>query len=84
MIMVVIFHLTSLVHIIPMKQTYCAKDIAEFMFDQVYKHHGMPKNIVGDRDTLFTSTFWRWLNELTGTKLQMSSSFHPQSDGTTE
>ena len=60
------------------------KDIAEVMFYQVYKHHGMPKNIVSDRDTLFTSTFWKWLNEMTGTELQMSSSFHPQNDGTTE
>ena len=84
MIMVVICHLTSLVHLIPTKQTYRAKDVAEVMFDRVYKHHGMPKHIVSDRDSLFTSTFWRRLNELTGTELRMSSSFHPQSDGATE
>jgi hypothetical protein len=58
MIMVVICHLTSLVHLIPTKQTYRAKDIAEVIFDRVYKHHRMPKNIVSDCDTLFTSTFW--------------------------
>jgi len=84
MIMVVICHLTSLVHIIPTKQTYRTRDIAEVMFDRIYKHHGMPKNIVSDRDTLFTSTFWKRLNKLTGTELRMSSSFHLQSDGTTE
>jgi hypothetical protein len=84
MIMVVICHLTSLVHLIPTKQTYRAKDIAEVIFDRVYKHHGMPKNIVSDRDTLFTSTFWRRLHELTGTELRMSSAYHPQSDGATE
>lgn len=84
MILVVICHLTSMVHLIPTKTTYRAKDVAEVMFDRVYKHHGMPKNIVSDRDSLFTSTFWKRLNELTGTELRMSSSFHPQSDGATE
>lgn len=82
MIMVVICHLTSLVHLVPIQQMYRAKDVAEVVFDHVYKHHGMPKHIVSDCDTLFTST-WR-LNELTGTELRMLSSYHPQSDGTTE
>ena len=61
-----------------------AKDVAEVMFDHVYKHHGMPRHIVSDRDSLFTSVFWNRLNELTGTELCMSSSFHPQTDGMTE
>lgn len=61
MILVVICHLTSMVHLIPTKTTYRAKDIAEVMFDRVYKHHRMPKNIVSDRDSLFTSTFWKRL-----------------------
>jgi hypothetical protein len=84
MIMLAICHLTSLVHLIPTKQTYRAKDIAEVMFDRIYKHHGLPKNIVSDRDTLFTSTFWQKLNKLTGVELWMSSLFHPESDGTSE
>lgn len=44
----------------------------------------MPAHIVSDRDSLFTSTFWKTLNSLTGVELQMSSSFHPQTDGATE
>jgi len=84
MIMVVICHLTLLVHLILTNQTYQAKDTAEVMFDWVYKHHGMPDNIFSDRDTLFMSTFWQCLNELTGNEQRMSLSFHPQSDGTTE
>lgn len=84
MIMVTICHLTSLVHLVPILQTYRAKDIAEVIFDRVYKHHGMPKHIVSDRDTLFTSTFWQTLHSLTGTELRISSSYHPQSDGATE
>lgn len=84
MILVAIDHLTSMVHLAPTKQTYRAKDVAEVMFNLVYKHHGMPSNIVSDRDTLFTSTFWQRLHQLTGVELRMSTSFHPQTDGATE
>lgn len=77
MIMVVICHLTSMVHLIPTRQTYKARDIAEVMFDRVYKLHGMPKHIVSDRDSLFTSIFWNRLNELTRIQLRMSSAYHP-------
>ena len=84
MILVIIDYLTVMVHLIPTKQTYRAKDIAEVMFDRVYKLHGMPRNIISDRDSLFTSTFWTKLNELTRSELRMSSSFHPQTDGITE
>jgi hypothetical protein len=84
MILVAIDHLTAMVHLAPTKQTYHTKDVAEVMFNSVYKLHGMPSHIVSDRDTLFTSTFWQKLNELMGTKLRMSTSFHPQTDGITE
>lgn len=84
MILVAIDHLTAMVHLAPTKQTYHARDIAEVMFNLVYKLHRMPTQIVSDRDSLFTSIFWKCLHELTGTELRMSTSFHPQTDGITE
>ncbi|QRV77164.1 Pol polyprotein/retrotransposon [Ceratobasidium sp. AG-Ba] len=84
MITTVIDNLTRMVHLIPTRQDYTAKDVTEVIFEHVYKLHGMPERIVSDRDSLFTSTFWTRLNELTKTELRMSSSYHPQTDGMTE
>ena len=84
MICVVIDQLTSMVHLVPTRQTYGAAEIAEVVFEHVYKLHGLPERIISDRDTLFTSTFWRRLHELLGTELRLSSAYHPQSDGATE
>jgi transposase InsO family protein len=46
--------------------------------------HGVPKNIVSDRGTQFTSRFWEMLHEEMDTKLNFSSAYHPQTDGQTE
>ena len=81
---VVICLLTSMVHLIPSRTNYNASQLAELMFEHVYKSHGLPKNIISDRDVLFTSVFWSRLHRLIGTKLRMSSAYHPQSDGATE
>lgn len=66
------------------KTMYKARDIAELMFEAVYKYHGLPRAVVSDRDVLFTSRFWERLHALVGTKLKMSSAYHPQTDGSTE
>lgn len=83
-ITVIIDHLTCMVHLVPSRTTYNAKQVAELVFAEVYKLHGMPKRIVSDRDVIFTSTFWSHLHQLMGTKLRMSSAYHPESDGATE
>jgi transposase InsO family protein len=83
-ITVVICQLTAMSEIFPSRTNYKARDVAELMFKNVYKHHGLPKIIVSDRDVLFTSAFWEHLNALIGIKLRMSSAYHPQTDGATE
>ena len=83
-ITVIICLLTAMVHIVPSRINYNSKQIAELMFEEVYKLHGLPKHIISDRDVLFTSTFWSHLNKLIGTQLKMSSAYHPETDGSTE
>ena len=83
-ITVIICLLTSMVHLIPSQINYNVSQLAELMFEHVYKMHRLPKHIISDHDVLFTSTFWGRLHQLIRTKLQMSSAYHPQLDGSTE
>ena len=66
------------------KTTDTSIEVAETFFTQIFKHHGMPDSIVSDRDSKFTSEFWKRLMELCGVQLKMSTSRHPQTDGASE
>jgi hypothetical protein len=83
-IAVCVCYLTAMVHLALAKTTYTVKDVAELVFDVIYKHDGLPDAIVSDRDSLFTSEFWKILNKMIGIELRMSSAYHPESDGATE
>lgn len=84
MICTIVCLLTGMVHLVPCKQTYRAKEFAELIFENVYKLHGLPEAIVSDRGSIFTSAMWRHLNKLLNIRLKLSSAYHPQTDGSTE
>ena len=50
-------------------------DIAEIIFEHIYKLHGMPNQIISDSDSLFTSNFWKHLHSLTGVSLHRLSAY---------
>ena len=52
--------------------------MAEIYIQEVVKLHGVPSSIVSDRDPRFTSRFWKSLQEALGSKLRLSSAYHPQ------
>ncbi|KAJ9512244.1 hypothetical protein QJQ45_012797 [Haematococcus lacustris] len=84
MVVTVVDKLSKMLHLIPTTATVTAPDIAKLFFDHVFKHHGLPEAIISDRDPKFTSDFWTSLFHLTGTRLLMSSAYHPQTDGQSE
>jgi hypothetical protein len=59
-------------------------ELAWYYIRDIVRLHGMPESIVSDRDSKFTARFWRELHRALGTKLLMSTSFHPQTDGHSE
>ena len=83
-IWVVVDRLTKTAHIIPVKTTYNSAVLAELYMARIVCFHGVPKKIVSDRGTQFTSHFWQQLHEALGTHLKFSSVYHPQTDGQTE
>lgn len=81
---VVICRLTSMVHLIPTSTTVKASGLAWMYVKEIVRLHGIAESIVSDRDTKFTSAFWTEVHRLLGTRLLMSTVFHPQTDGATE
>ena len=80
-LLVVIDRLMSQVHLVPTTTTVTARGITWLILKEVMRLHGIPESIVPDRDTKFTSIFWKELDRLMGSKLLMSTAFHPQTDG---
>ena len=83
-IWVVVDRLTKVAHFIPVKTTYSSAKLAKIYMTRIVCLHGVPRTIVSDRGTQFTSKFWKQLHETLGTRLEFSTAFHPQIDGQTE
>ncbi|KAG3123922.1 hypothetical protein PI126_g23481 [Phytophthora idaei] len=73
-----------MVHLAAVPAEVTAVQTARLCVDMVLKHHGMPLDIVSDRDPRFTARFWQEVFTLLGTHLSMSTADHPQTDGQTE
>ncbi|GJY38918.1 putative reverse transcriptase domain-containing protein [Tanacetum coccineum] len=69
---------------IPMKETDPLEKLARLYLKEVVTRHGIPVSIICDRDPRFASNFWRSLQKALGTSLDMSTAYHPQTDGQSE
>ncbi|GAA5974074.1 hypothetical protein JCM8115_002312, partial [Rhodotorula mucilaginosa] len=76
--------LSGYTRLIACRTKHGAKEITHLFFEEWVRFFGMPERLVSDRDKLFTSKFWRCLHVRLGTKLQMLTAFHPETDGRSE
>jgi len=74
---VIVDRLTKSAHFIHIKTSMIVAKLTEIYIEQVLRLHGIPSSIVSDRDPRFTSKFWESLQGALGTKLRLSSSYHP-------
>jgi hypothetical protein len=83
-IWVVVDGLTKSAHFIPFHMTDSVPKFTELYIREIVRLHGIPTSIVSDRDPRFTSRFWTCLHEAMDTKLNISTTYHPQTDGQSE
>ncbi|GJZ69151.1 putative reverse transcriptase domain-containing protein [Tanacetum coccineum] len=80
----IVDRLTKSAHFLPMKETDSMEKLSRQYLKEVVLRHGMPVLIISDRDSKFSSHFWQSLNKVLGTQLDMSTAYHPQTDGQSE
>ena len=80
-IWVIVDKLTKTAHFLPIKKTYSTDRLVRLYVNQIICLHGIPVSIVSDRGATFTSVFWQELHRALGTRLDFSTTFHPQMDG---
>ncbi|GJU75221.1 putative reverse transcriptase domain-containing protein [Tanacetum coccineum] len=83
-IWVIVDRLTKSAHFLPMKKTDSMGKLTRLYLKEIVCRHGVPVSIISNRDSHFTSNFWRSLQEAFGTNLDMSTAYHPQTDGQNE
>jgi hypothetical protein len=83
-IVVFVDRLSKMAHLAAVPDTVDGEDTAKLFIDRVFRQHGLPVSIVSDRDPRFTGKFWDAVFKVLGTKLDMSTADHPQTDGQTK
>jgi hypothetical protein len=84
MIWVIVDRLTKSAHFLAVNQKDSAEKLVEIYVREIVSKHGVPKKIVSDRGSVFTSTFWGNIQAALGSQLNFSTAYHPQTGGQTE
>ncbi|XP_076940015.1 uncharacterized protein LOC143609027 [Bidens hawaiensis] len=83
-IWVIVDRLTKSAHFLPIRENYRVEHLAQLYVKEIVCRHGTPLSIIFDRDGRFISRFWKSLQSALGTRLDMSTAYHPQTDGQSE
>ena len=81
---VIVDRLMKSVHFLAVRMTFTLERFCRLYIREIVRLHGVPVFIVSDRDPRFTTHFWKSFQKAMGTRLTMSTSFHPQMDGQSE
>jgi len=82
-IMVVVDKMNEVAHFVVVKYTNSASVVTQIFIKEIVRLHGVPKNIISDRDAKLTSKLWRELFAGLGAELTFSTIYHPQTNGKT-
>ncbi len=83
-ILVVVDKLTKRAHLIALPAVHKAEDTARGFYSEEYKRHGLCRKIISDRDVRFTASFWKKLMKNLKIRSNLSTAFHPETDGQSE
>ncbi|KAJ9544937.1 hypothetical protein OSB04_024644 [Centaurea solstitialis] len=83
-IWVIVDRLTKSAHFLPIRESFSIDRLAQLYVNEIVMRHGVPISIISDRDSRFTSRFWQSLQATLGTSVDLSTAYHPQTDGQTE
>ncbi|GJU92742.1 putative reverse transcriptase domain-containing protein [Tanacetum coccineum] len=83
-IWVIMDRLTKSAHFLPIREDYKMDKLARIYINEIVARHGVPVSIILDRDGRFASHLWQALQKALGTKLHMSTAYHPETDGQSE
>ncbi|GJX26259.1 putative reverse transcriptase domain-containing protein [Tanacetum coccineum] len=76
--------LTKSAHFLPIRKDFKMDRLARLYLNEIVARHGVPISIIFDRDSRFMSQFWQSMQTAIGTRLDMSTAYHPQTDGQSE
>nr|GFA78003.1 reverse transcriptase domain-containing protein [Tanacetum cinerariifolium]GFA81366.1 reverse transcriptase domain-containing protein [Tanacetum cinerariifolium] len=80
-IWVIVDRLTKSTHFLPIRKDYKMDRLARLYLNEIVARHGVSSLIISDSDGRFVSRFWQSIQEALGTRLDMSTAYHPQTDG---
>nr|GEV88054.1 reverse transcriptase domain-containing protein [Tanacetum cinerariifolium] len=83
-IWVIVDRLTKSAHFLAVREDYKTKKLARLYINEIIARHGVHVSIISDRDSYFTSRFWKSLQKALGTQLDPSTAYHPETDGQSE
>ena len=83
-ILVVVNQLIKYAWFISWREKESVDKLAKTMLKEIVSNHGIPQSIISDRDKLFTFKFWNTWTKQLGTKVKLSTAYHPQTDRQTK